>query len=87
MPGENGKMLVIRHPNAGFRRFNILTDGRGLSPADGFDFGRADVEVAGVNFLGHGLTDGRRRGAGAVDSAQRAFACANVDGAHGVGFV
>ena len=41
----------------------------------------------GFVLLGHGLTDGRRRGAGAVDSAQRAFACANVDGAHGVGFV
>ena len=30
-------MLVIRHPDGGFRRFNILTDGRGLVPADGFD--------------------------------------------------
>ena len=30
-------MLVIRHPDGGFRRFNILTDGRGLAPADGFD--------------------------------------------------
>lgn len=30
-------MLVIRHPDGGFRRFDVLTDGRGLSPADGFD--------------------------------------------------
>jgi hypothetical protein len=30
-------MLVIRHPDGGFRRFDILTDGRGLAPADGFD--------------------------------------------------
>lgn len=37
MPGEKGKMLMIRHPDGGFRRFNILTDGRGLAPSDGFD--------------------------------------------------
>jgi len=37
MPGEKGRMLVVRHPDGGFRRFNILTDGRGLAPADGFD--------------------------------------------------
>jgi hypothetical protein len=35
--GNEGKILVIRHPDGGFRRFNILTDGRGLAPADGFD--------------------------------------------------
>lgn len=35
--GSQGKILVIRHPDGGFRRFNILTDGRGLAPADGFD--------------------------------------------------
>jgi hypothetical protein len=37
MPGEKGRILVVRHPDGGFRRFNILTDGRGLAPADGFD--------------------------------------------------
>lgn len=30
-------ILVIRHPDGGFRRFNVLTDGRGVEPADGFD--------------------------------------------------
>ncbi len=30
-------LLVLRHPDGGFRRFNILTDGRGLAAADGFD--------------------------------------------------
>lgn len=34
---QDGEILVIRHPDGGFRRFNILTDGRGLSPAQGFD--------------------------------------------------
>lgn len=33
--GEQGKMLVIRHPDGGFRRFNVLTDGRGLEVAEG----------------------------------------------------
>lgn len=35
--GNDGKILIIRHPDGGFRRFDILTDGRGLAPADGFD--------------------------------------------------
>jgi hypothetical protein len=35
--GSDGTILVIRHPDGGFRRFDILTDGRGLAPADGFD--------------------------------------------------
>lgn len=37
MATQNGQLLVIRHPNGGFRRFRVLTDGRGLEPADGFD--------------------------------------------------
>ena len=35
--GADGQILVIRHAEGGFRRFRILTDGRGLAPADGFD--------------------------------------------------
>ena len=35
--GAEGQMLVVRHPDGGFRRFKILTDGRGLLPADGID--------------------------------------------------
>jgi hypothetical protein len=35
--GAEGTILIIRHADGGFRRFNILTDGRGLAPADGFD--------------------------------------------------
>ncbi|MGL5838764.1 MAG: hypothetical protein ACRCY3_09725 [Sphingorhabdus sp.] len=37
LSASSGNMLVIRHPDGGFRRFDILTDGRGLTPADGFD--------------------------------------------------
>lgn len=50
MPGEKGKMLVVRHPDGGFRRFNILTDGRGLAPADGFD-------ETGIRILGGGMIE------------------------------
>ena len=35
--GTDGQLLVIRHADGGFRRFRILTDGRGLAPAAGFD--------------------------------------------------
>lgn len=34
---ENGTILMIRHSDGGFRRFRILTDGRGLETAEGFD--------------------------------------------------
>lgn len=41
--GAGSQILVLRHPDGGFRRFNILTDGRGLEPADGFDETRITI--------------------------------------------
>ena len=38
------KSLTVRHPDGGFRRFNVLTDGRGLAVADGADEARLTVE-------------------------------------------
>jgi hypothetical protein len=35
--GPDGQILVIRHPDGGFRRFKVLTDGRGLAAAEGAD--------------------------------------------------
>jgi hypothetical protein len=35
--GPEGQLLVIRHPDGGFRRFKILTDGRGVAEADGIE--------------------------------------------------
>ena len=32
-----GLSLVVRHPDGGFRRFDVLTDGRGLAAAAGAD--------------------------------------------------
>lgn len=46
--GAAGKILIIRHPDGGFRRFDILTDGRGLSPADGFDETRIGLLDGGM---------------------------------------
>ena len=43
LSGENGVTLIIRHPDGGFRRFNILTDGRGLEAADGSE--KASVSI------------------------------------------
>ena len=48
--GEDGQILVLRHKDGGFRRFRILTDGRGLEPADGFDETRIAV-------LGNGMIE------------------------------
>ena len=45
---DGAKMLVIHHPDGGFRRFDILTDGRGLMPADGFDETRIGVREGGM---------------------------------------
>ncbi len=43
LSGEAGVTLIIRHPDGGFRRFNVLTDGRGLEAADGFE--QAQIEI------------------------------------------
>lgn len=43
LSGEGGVTMIIRHPDGGFRRFNVLTDGRGLEAADGFD--KANISI------------------------------------------
>ncbi len=61
-----GLFLVVRHPDGAFRRFEVLTDGRGLAVADGaetaivaFSGNRLDVAVGGDRYrfpakpLGH----------------------------------
>lgn len=40
--------LVVRHPDGGFRRFDVLRDGRGLASADG-------AEPAQVAAYGEGI--------------------------------
>ncbi|MEH6661817.1 MAG: hypothetical protein V7679_09240 [Parasphingorhabdus sp.] len=43
LSGEGRVTMIIRHPDGGFRRFNLLTDGHGLEAADGFD--KAHVSI------------------------------------------
>lgn len=33
--GADGQLLVLRHPDGGFRRLHIVADGRGVVSADG----------------------------------------------------
>ena len=37
------KILVVRHPDGGFRRFEVLTDGHGLATADGAEEAETSV--------------------------------------------
>ncbi len=43
LSGEGGVTMIIRHPDGGFRRFNVLTDGHGLEAADGFDKAKISI--------------------------------------------
>jgi hypothetical protein len=57
---QNGdrRELVLRHPDGGFRRFDIVTDGRGLVAADGSEEalvtpltdGRIELSVGGDRY-------------------------------------
>jgi len=43
---QDGKLsLVVRHPDGGFRRFEVLTDGRGVAVADGSE--QAETALVG----------------------------------------
>lgn len=43
LSGDGGVTMIIRHPDGGFRRFNVLTDGHGLEAADGFDKAKISI--------------------------------------------
>lgn len=40
---EGTLFLVVRHPDGGFRRFEVVKDGRGVITADGFEDARAKI--------------------------------------------
>ena len=42
---DGAKTLIVRHPDGGFRRFEVLTDGHGLATADGAE----EAETSVVN--------------------------------------
>jgi hypothetical protein len=41
--GPEGKIVTLRHPDGGFRRLRIVTDGRGLVPADGAEDAKLSI--------------------------------------------
>lgn len=41
--GAEGAVLTLRHPDGGFRRLRIVSDGRGLVPADGAEQARLSI--------------------------------------------
>jgi hypothetical protein len=43
-----GLTLVVRHPDGGFRRFEVLNDGRGLASADGADLAKIALREGGI---------------------------------------
>ncbi|MEO6152271.1 MAG: hypothetical protein ABIT09_02635 [Croceibacterium sp.] len=45
---DSGLQLVVRHPDGGFRRFEVLTDGRGLATADGAQAAKVTVRDGGI---------------------------------------
>ncbi|QDK33073.1 hypothetical protein [Sphingomonas sp. IC081] len=56
--GANGLTLLVRHPDGGFRRFAVVSDGRGLEVADGaqvaitrLEGGKLDVSVGADRYL------------------------------------
>jgi hypothetical protein len=57
--GTKGKTLVIRHPDGGFRRFNILTDGRGLEAAEGAE--KANIVTLENDMIEVSVADDRYR--------------------------
>lgn len=46
--GPEGTVMTIRHPDGGFRRFEVVTDGRGLVAADGADEAKIAVLDGGT---------------------------------------
>lgn len=47
--GPEGQILVVHHPEGGFRRFRIVRDGRGVVPADGAEPSR--LFIAAENMI------------------------------------
>jgi hypothetical protein len=55
----NGIVLTIHHPDGGFRRLQVATDGRGVVAADGAD--TATVKVVGADAIEVGVGEDRYR--------------------------
>src|SRR4029453_8209615 len=54
-----GVMLILHHPDGGFRRLQVATDGRGVVTADGADV--ATVKIVGADAIEVAVGDDRYR--------------------------
>ena len=45
---DKGVQLIVRHPDGGFRRFDVLTNGQGLATADGAEPATVTVQPGGI---------------------------------------
>ena len=55
----DGLVLTIRHPDGGFRRLKVTSDGRGVAAADGAQ--PADVAITGPGEIAVGVGDDHYR--------------------------
>ena len=45
---DGAPILVVRHPDGGFRRFEVMADGTGLAAADGAQAAEVDLREDGI---------------------------------------
>lgn len=65
----DGQLLTIRHPDGGFRRFRVTTDGRGVIAADGAEVAivklvsdhEIEVAIGGDRYMLPATTSGKRK--------------------------
>lgn len=57
LSNNDGQQMIFRHPDGGFRRFLVVTDGRALIAADGAD--DAKVTIIGENRIEVQVDDDR----------------------------
>ncbi len=67
--GPDGSVLTLRHPDGGFRRFRIVTDGRGLIPADGAE--KANIALIDGGKIELTIANDRYRLPATVEAARR----------------
>ncbi|WP_374138870.1 MULTISPECIES: hypothetical protein [unclassified Sphingomonas] len=65
----DGQLLTIRHPDGGFRRLRVTTDGRGVIAADGAEVAivklvsdyEIEVAIGGDRYMLPATTSGKRK--------------------------
>lgn len=81
---DGNMLLVIRHPDGGFRRFEILPEGRGIAVADGMEDARielkGDVIEASVGDDRYRIPIKPGKGTAALPAAEKTEAVTNVSG-------